>query len=585
MNVKLRMCSLLGLLLCSVMGFAQIEWHNPLAMGTEMIRGRWWQTELSDSYRRFPPRAQETIPASVYTQSTQAAGLNIVFRTNSPEISVRYTVTGSHSFNHMQATGKSGVDLYGVDAHGTWRWCCTGNRHFGQDSIVYRYDGLTYEQDNGYGYEFHLYLPTYVEVNFLEIGVKEGSRFEFHPTSKERPIVVYGTSIAHGACSSRPGMAWSNIIDREMEHPIVNLGFSGNGRMEPEVYDLINEIDAKLCILDCLPNMCGIIDQIEPRLTAGVRKLRASHPDVPILLVDHSDYPQEVTRKASTIFRKANAEQQRVYKQLQAAGIEHLYYLSYEELGLTADSWVEGSHPNDLGMRQYADAYIKKIREILHEDCMERTVFSPCHHHRDPYDWLDRHEKVLAYNQTEQPEILLIGNSITHYWGGNPKAHIIRGEKSWNKLFKGKKVSNMGFGWDRVENGLWRIYHDELYGFKARKIFLFLGTNNIGRNTPEEIVSGQLELLRAIHLRQPQAKLYMCGIMPRSTGQEHIKAVNELLPKRLAAEMPEVTFVTLSPLLGDENQSAYEPYFIDGTHPSGEGYEREAKMLKKYVNE
>ena len=84
MNVKLRMCSLLGLLLCSVMGFAQIEWHNPLAMGTEMIRGRWWQTELSDSYRRFPPRAQETIPASVYTQSTQAAGLNIVFRTNSP---------------------------------------------------------------------------------------------------------------------------------------------------------------------------------------------------------------------------------------------------------------------------------------------------------------------------------------------------------------------------------------------------------------------------------------------------------------------------------------------------------------------
>ena len=77
----------------------------------------------------------------------------------------------------------------------------------------------------------------------------------------------------------------------------------------------------------------------------------------------------------------------------------------------------------------------------------------------------------------------------------------------------------------------------------------------------------------------------MCGIMPRSTGQEHIKAVNELLPKRLAAEMPEVTFVTLSPLLGDENQSAYEQYFIDGTHPSGEGYEREAKMLKKYGNE
>eukprot|EP01034_Spumella_vulgaris_P014863 gene14863-18989_t len=48
----------------------------------------------------------------------------------------------------------------------------------------------------------------------------------------------------------------------------------------------------------------------------------------------------------------------------------------------------------------------------------------------------------------------------------------------------------MGYGWDRIENVLWRIYHGELDGFMAKQIFVNIGTNNLQMNSDEEILAG-----------------------------------------------------------------------------------------------
>ena len=69
------------------------------------------------------------------------------------------------------------------------------------------------------------------------------------------PIVVYGTSIAQGGCASRPGLAWTNILGRKLDRPVINLAFSGNGKLEKELIELLSEIDASLYVLDCLPNL------------------------------------------------------------------------------------------------------------------------------------------------------------------------------------------------------------------------------------------------------------------------------------------------------------------------------------------
>lgn len=89
----------------------------------------------------------------------------------------------------------------------------------------------------------------------MQVGVPGNALFNPMAIREEKPIVVYGTSIAQGGCASRPGMAWPALVGRKLDRPLINLGFSGNGRLEKEVIDLIAEIDAKVYVLDCLPNL------------------------------------------------------------------------------------------------------------------------------------------------------------------------------------------------------------------------------------------------------------------------------------------------------------------------------------------
>ena len=49
----------------------------------------------------------------------------------------------------------------------------------------------------------------------------------------------------HGACASRPGMSISSILGRRLNRPVVNLGFSGNGKMEIPVADLIGSLNRR----------------------------------------------------------------------------------------------------------------------------------------------------------------------------------------------------------------------------------------------------------------------------------------------------------------------------------------------------
>ena len=142
----------------------------------------------------------------------------------------------------------------------------------------------------------------YNEVEWLEIGVKNNSNFNPLLPRKEKPIVVYGTSIAQGACASRPGMAWASILSRRMDRPLINLGLDGNGKMHPEVIDLISEIDSKIFIIDCIPNLTkndygweGISNekQFQNRIINSIKKIRSINPKTPILLAEHASYKDQ----------------------------------------------------------------------------------------------------------------------------------------------------------------------------------------------------------------------------------------------------------------------------------------------------
>lgn len=560
---------------------AQTVWHNPAVDSLLPIQGRCWNREIGGRYQRLPQRAFREVRKPVWDLSLQTAGLYIKFYTNATSVQVKYQVTGGFSMPHMPATGVSGVDLYTMDCDGRQYWCA-GNYQFG-DTIFYTYKNLTYRNTHDLGNEYTLYLPLYNGVKSLQIGVPEGCRFDFVRPSGEKPVVVYGTSIAQGACASRPGMAWTNILQRKLDMPVVNLGFSGNGQLDEGFFRLLSEIDAAMYVIDCMPNMTNDrVALIRSRLEKGISILR-SKSQAPILLVEHDGYMGYfASDKRLMDFKQPNEQLCAVYESLKDK-IKGLYYLTFEELELSMDSQVDGVHATDLGMQQYADAYIRKISDILFPNQADLS-FSPCRQHRDSYtySWVDRHEAVLDYTAQVQPEIVLLGNSITHFWGGMPFERRRVADEVWQDLFQGKRVVNLGYGWDRIENVQWRILHGELDGFQAKKIFMMLGTNNLDLNTNDEIIRGIRETVELIADKQPQAQLYVVKILPRRGKEERLRLLNTQLEKALA-EMPQVQVLDLSDIFIRKNGLIDEKLFSDGLHPNRKGYQAIARQLKRYV--
>ena len=83
-------------------------------------------------------------------------------------------------------------------------------------------------------------------------------------------------------------MCYSSILGRWLDNPVINLGFSGNGIMEPEVIDLLCELDPVLYVLDNMPNMKE--QDINKREESAIRKLKTAHPETPIVLIDNMLY-------------------------------------------------------------------------------------------------------------------------------------------------------------------------------------------------------------------------------------------------------------------------------------------------------
>lgn len=344
------------------------SWWKPAENSFPVVGGQAWPLEVKNTYDRLPARAEKNVRPAVWGLSQDAAGLTITFRTDAPEILIRYKVQHEQAFPHMPATGVSGLDLYAVSSKGEWQWC--GGKYSFGDTITYRYKGMApNESDQMKGREYRLYLPLYNAVSWLEIGVPVGTQFTPMPLVKDKPIVIYGSSIVQGGCASRPGMAWPAILGRKLNQPVVNLGFSGNGLLEKEIIDLVVEIDALVYVLDCLPNLVSkdfSDEEVKSRVLAAVKKLRQEKKTIPILLMEHDGYSDAgINAGSAKSIARINRIQQDAFKQLLNEGIAGISLLSMAEIGQDPDGTVDGTHPTDLGMLVYARAVDKKLRHML----------------------------------------------------------------------------------------------------------------------------------------------------------------------------------------------------------------------------
>jgi lysophospholipase L1-like esterase len=325
------------------------------------LEGQGWTT-TKRPFDRLPARAEAIVRPPVWSLSHDSAGLCARFETDATWIRIRWTVLRERlALPHMPATGVSGVDLYVRDKN-RWHWLAVGrptNSPENDQTIVRNLSGDLRE--------YLLYFPLYNGVEKLEIGLPQQARFERAPARSpaKRPIVVYGTSIVQGGCASRPGMAYTAIIGRKLDWPVINLGFSGNGKTEPEMAKLLAELDPAAYVLDSLPNLSP--SEVAELMEPFVHTLRGAHPRTPIVLVENVPYTDgdfvEPRRKRYT---ESNALLRALYEKLTRSGDKNILYVPARDLlGDDGEATVDGTHPTDLGFFRMSEAIARVLRPVL----------------------------------------------------------------------------------------------------------------------------------------------------------------------------------------------------------------------------
>jgi len=336
-----------------------IAWHDGRTLTVE---GRGWpEKELKAPFDRLPAKAEGKVRSAVWGLSHDSAGICVRFASDSPSIDCRWTVLKSNlALPHMPATGVSGVDLY-VQANSGLHWLATG-RPTNPTNSVALVSNLPKQRR-----EYVLYLPLYNGVSSVEIGINKEASISPLPREDKaaKPIVFWGTSITQGGCASRPGMVHTAILGRRFHVPVINLGFSGNGKMEPEVAELLAEIDAAVYVMDCLPNCTAA--EVTERTAPLVQNIRKTRPVTPIVLVEDRTYADAflvAARKGRNSTARAALKAE--FDKLVAAGDKNLHYIPGETLlGSDGEDTVDGSHPTDLGFVRQAEAMAKTLGPLI----------------------------------------------------------------------------------------------------------------------------------------------------------------------------------------------------------------------------
>ncbi|WP_406699535.1 SGNH/GDSL hydrolase family protein [Singulisphaera sp. Ch08] len=334
----------------------EVQWRDATSFEVE---GKGW-AKTAGPFDRLPDSARSKVSSTAWDLSKETSGICIRFVTDAAAVSVRWSLTSaSLAMPHMAATGVSGVDLYARSDDGKWRFVGNGRPHK-QDGNLGKFE---FPGGAKAGRECLLYLPVYNGTKSLEIGVPPGAHLEMPPPRPEalrKPIVVYGTSIAQGGCASRPGMVWTAILGRMLDRPVINLGFSSAGTMEPPVAEPLAELDPAAYVIDCIWNMSDDPALYMDHVSRLVHTIRKAHPITPIIFVGQSLMRPEAHPTKSTLGQEA------AVLSLRKEGVKGLFLVPGTNLiGDDGEATVDGVHLTDIGMDRQARALLPIVKEAV----------------------------------------------------------------------------------------------------------------------------------------------------------------------------------------------------------------------------
>lgn len=272
---------------------------------------------------------------------THTSGLNITFKTDSTSIRIKAQVGGASYMAHMTSCGQIGFDLYYKD-NGKFKFINTTKVNKSEYEVIF-IENLKKEVR-----EYRLYFPLYIGVKEAFIGIDKNASLEFIKNKQDK-VVIYGTSISQGGCATRPGMSYTNILDRKTDYEFINLGFSGSAHLESQVIDILNTIEMKCLILEVEANNTS--ENLHRLLPDFISKLKTEK----IILISHFPSLQTVLFEGARNEYDANKQLQREIKKI--------IFLDGESLlgDLDFDATVDGVHLTDLGFYHLAEKLIEHI--------------------------------------------------------------------------------------------------------------------------------------------------------------------------------------------------------------------------------
>lgn len=314
-------------------------------------------------YHRLDTALFKDLPSKVKYLSTFSCGLAIGFMTNSSVIAAEWEVKPDKPSPNLSAIAHKGLDLY-IERNGVWEFAGVGKPELNGT----RSKSIIVQEMDDTPKKCLLYLPLFSETKTLKIGVEEGSEIVALPYPFEKRVLVYGSSIVHGAEASRAGTTYVAKLSRRTGVDFINLGFSGNARMENSMADCLSDIKADAYILDCVPNATA--QQISERTAYLVETIRNKHPEAPIIVMQSiaMDIGNFNLKIKSDLRIKDETIRNEVEK-LCKRGVKKLYFIEGKDLiGKDHEGTGDGIHPNDLGFERMATYLEPKLMEILNNN-------------------------------------------------------------------------------------------------------------------------------------------------------------------------------------------------------------------------
>lgn len=377
---------ILGLLLVSFEAAGQkaseLEYYDVRELGlpvigkgfTDCIRQN--DTVSDGYYTRLPASVQNSIRKAVWDLGQNSSGIAVRFRSDSKCIGAKWKLLNNFSMAHMAATGIRGLDLYALGEDNEWHFAGTAqpNGKESRNVFIRKMDGRMRE--------YLMYLPLYDGVISLEIGIDSTASLlmpenpDLLPLSAENPaegaILIYGTSVTQGGCATRPGMSFTSILERWLHRQTINLGFSGNGRMDKIMADEIAKVPASVYVIDCLAN-CDY-DIVRDSTEYFIRTIAEANPQTPILMLSNYCYPYHWL---DAQFREDAAKENALWKEfcdkLRKEGYKNIKYIDlYSECNMKKsaivpdhEGTVDGVHMTDLGFLRYAETLLPYLEKAL----------------------------------------------------------------------------------------------------------------------------------------------------------------------------------------------------------------------------